>query len=435
MVAPPNAFALADDQFTNDAVLATYYLELDHQVDIIEKAASFAVGQTIGTWTEVPGVTPTMRRRHMGRVTNVLSSPPVDLSTQVPERVGYFVQVALPAINFGPQFPQLLTTLLGNDASTSIQAKLVDLQMPTTVSSQFAGPRFGIEGVRGLVGVESRPLVLNMIKPCTGLTPAQGAQIFYETALGGVDLIKDDELLGNTEFSPVVERVRAYLAAADRAAQITGKHTVYVPNITDRPERLLETAQAAVEAGAQAVMVSFAVVGYGMLEALADAVGVPILAHYAGAGVFYEGGATSGVSSRLVLGTLPRLAGADMMMLNTPYGGYPMRRSSYMLTAHQLALPHPGLKPTMPMVGGKVHPGLVQTFLSELGPDIVLSPGGAIQGHPLGAAAGGRAMFQAIEAAMAGVSIEEFANDHEELRLAISAWGSRPITDGSEQSS
>ena len=69
---------------------------------------------------------------------------------------------------------------------------------------------FLIEGLRKLTGVESDPLVLNMIKPCTGITPEAGARIFYDTALGGLDFIKDDELLGNPSFCPVAERVKAY---------------------------------------------------------------------------------------------------------------------------------------------------------------------------------------------------------------------------------
>ena len=49
-----------------------------------------------------------------------------------------------------------------------------------------------------------------------------------------------------------------------------------------------------------------------------------------------------------------------------------------------------------------MHPGTVETYMGELGPDIVLGAGGAIQGHPDGAAAGADAMRQAIDAVMAG---------------------------------
>lgn len=415
-------FALPESMRHEEVVLATYLIELDAGADVLAKASQFAVGQTIGTWTEVPGVTDAMRRHHLGRVVSILQAPAADLSTQVSGMLSYFIQVALPTVNFGAQFPQLMTTLTGNDASTSIQAKLVELQMSDSFTSRFAGPQFGISGVRALVDVSDRPLILNMIKPCTGLTPEQGARIFFDTALGGVDLIKDDELLGNTSFSPVVERVKAYEEAADRAAQITGKRTIYVPNVTDRPERLLETADAAVAAGAKAVMVSFAAVGYGMVEALARRVGVPILGHYAGAGMSYEG-IMSGMSARIALGQLPRLAGADMVMLNTPYGGYPMQRTSFIMTAQQLRLPRPAVRPALPMVGGAVHPGVVELYISELGHDIVLSPGGAVQGHPDGPTAGARAVRQAVDAAMAGVPPTEYATDHQELAVALDQWG------------
>ncbi|HMQ36849.1 MAG TPA: RuBisCO large subunit C-terminal-like domain-containing protein, partial [Micropruina sp.] len=65
----------------------------------------------------------------------------------------------------------------------------------------------------------------------------------------------------------------------------------------------------------------------------------------------------------------------------------------------------------------------VARFLDELGPDIVLGVGGAIQGHPDGPAAGVRAMRQAADAALAGVDAETYAQDHAELATALELWG------------
>lgn len=418
-------FVLSEHIRSEAYLLATYYLELDAESDVLGKASAFAVGQTIGTWIEVPGVTETMRRHHEGRVVKVLEAPPVDVRTQAEGLMhGFFIQLALPVANFGPRFPMLLTTLLGNDASTSVQAKLVDLELPDGYAAAFGGPRHGIAGVRNLVGVQDRPLLLNMIKPCTGLTPEAGARIFYETALGGIDLIKDDELLGNPEFSPITERVRAYGEAARAAFEETGKDVVYVVNITDSPDRVVDNARRAVEAGARAVMVTYATVGYGVLQAVSDAVDVPILGHFAGSGMSFEG-PRSGMSAPLAAGMLPRLAGADLTVVTTPYGGYPMRRLPYLRTAHQLVLPRPHIAPTMPVIGGGVHPGIVPLYLRELGPDIVLGAGGAVQGHPGGAAAGVRAMRQAIDAAFAGRDLDEAAAEHSELASALGLWGRR----------
>ena len=422
-MAASDIFSLGEALRGQDYLLATYYLEFPSDTDVMARAAGFAVGQTIGTWVEVPGVTAEMRDRHLGRVVRLLEAPPVDLATQTGETSGYFLQIALPTVNFGPSIPMLLTTTLGNDSSTSVQAKLVDLELPDSLAEALVGPRFGIEGVREMVGVRDRPLLLNMIKPCTGLSPEAGAEIFYQTALGGVDLIKDDELLGNPPFSPVVDRVKAYTAAAERARDVTGRDVVYIVNVTDRPDRLLDTARAAVDAGARAVMVTYATVGYGTVQALAEVIGVPVFGHFAAAAPFFEGPGT-GMSSPIAAGLLPRLAGADMGLALSPYSGYPLRRLQYIKIAQQLTLPRPHIAPTMPVVGGGVHPGTVETYVRDLGPDIILGAGGAVQGHPDGPAAGADAMRQAIDAVMAGRPVTDAAGEHPELARALDRFGS-----------
>ncbi len=113
----------------------------------------------------------------------------------------------------------------------------------------------------------------------------------------------------------------------------------------------------------------------------------------------------------------------DLALVVSPYGGYPISRLQYLRTAQQLSLPRPHLKPAMPVIGGGVHPGTVDRFVGELGSDIVLGVGGAIQGHPDGAAAGVRAMRQAVDAALAGVTAEDAASDHSELATALELWG------------
>lgn len=416
-------FSLMEKIKDEDYVIATYYIELKKSESIIKKAAAFAIGQTLGTWVAVPGIDDAMREKHMGKVINIYDIPPADLeNSQESESKKYLIQLAFPIVNFGNQFPMMMTTLTGNDASTSIQTKLVDLQLPRKFVAGFNGPKYGIEGVRKLTKVHDRPLLLNMIKPCTGITPEAGAKIFYETALGGVDLIKDDELLGNPAFSNVCSRVKAYKKAADKAYEETGHKTLYVVNITDRIGNIVNNAKNAVDLGADAVMINYAVVGYDVMNHVSEAVDVPILGHYAGAGVFYESDHT-GISSHLIVGKFPRMSGADMVIINTPYGSYPLKYQKYVSTVQQLTLPLYDLKPAFPAVGGGVHPGMVKQYISDLGNDIILASGGAIQGHPKGAAAGAKAMRQAIDAVVEGIPLEEAASKNKELKIALDLWG------------
>ncbi len=418
------AFAYSEELMSKEYLIATYYMETDSGVDIVSRAASFAVGQSVGTWTPVPGVTREMLERHMARIVAIYDVPPVELEPDLPQgKRSFFIQIAFPEANFGPQFPMLFTTLLGNDVSTAAQLKLVDLQLSPSFVAGFGGPKFGIAGLRQHLGIPKRPVLLNMIKPCTGFGPEVGAAFFAESARGGVDVIKDDELLGNTTFSAMLDRVAAYGRAADQVYEETGHRAIYCPNITDRPEKVVENARRAQELGAGMVMVNSVSAGLGVIQAVAEdpQVTIPILAHYAGAGTLVEN-PRAGISSPLLLGKLNRLAGADVAMFGSIYSSYPLLREKYLRTAHFQTMPLYDLKPTMTSIGGGIHPASAARIIEDLGFDVMLAVGGAIQGHPGGPAAGGRAMRQAIDAIMEGLSLAEKASAHPELKAALELW-------------
>jgi len=409
---------------TGRYVLATYCLQGPSGADIGRLAEKFAVGQTVGTWVELPTITDQMRELYQGKIAGIQEVPPRDIAADGQEQSFFLIRIAFPHINFGRSFAALLTTLLGNDASTSVQAKLVDLHFPEEYAQQFPGPKFGIKGLREKLQVPKRPLLLNMIKPCLGFTPETGAEVFYATALGGVDIIKDDELLTNPSYLPVEERIKAYTQARDRAYGETGKRTAYFVNITDRLPDMLEHAKRAADMGADGLMVNFVFSGLDALAALAadPQIQLPILAHYAGSGPWIESTST-GMDSLVYLGKLARLAGADIVLYNTPYGGYPYLRSKYMQMARLLSQPYYSIRPAMPAVGGGVTPGMVPTLVKELGMDLVLAAGGSIQGHPLGTTSGAKAMLQAIEAVAQGLDLQTAAQESPELRIALEKWG------------
>ena len=415
-------YTLAENIREQNYVIATYYIKLPKETDVFKKASTLAIGQTIGTWIPIPGITDEIREKYMGKVVNIFDVPSLDLATQIDtnERE-YIIQIAYPAVYFRTDLPLMITSLLGNDASTSAQVKLLDIEFPEKYASEFEGPSYGIEGIRKFAGIQERPILLNMIKPCTGLTPKEGAKIFYETALGGVDFIKDDELLGNPPYSKPEERVREYKKAAEAAYEETGERVKYFDNVTSGAGEILENIRRVEEAGADGIMVNFAAVGYSVLKEVTEATKLPVLGHAAGSGMFYEG-VLNGMSSPLAAGKLARLAGADIVMVNTPYGGYPLNHQKYMQTVAQLVLPFYHLKPSMPSIGGGVHPGMVEKYIGEVGKDIVLAAGGAVQGHPGGAAAGARAMRQAIDIVMSGADFEEAAKEKEELCIALKMW-------------
>ncbi len=415
--------SLSENIHEQNYVIATYFIKLPIEVDIVKKASALAIGQTIGTWVPIPGITDEIREKYMGKVVNIYDVPPVDLATQIEsDEMSYIIQIAYPAVNFGTDFPLMITSLLGNDASTSAQVKLLDIEFPEEFLKNFKGPQYGVDGIQEYFGVKNRPLLLNMIKPCTGITPKEGAKIFYEVALGGVDLIKDDELFGNPSYSKPEERVKAYKEAAEKAYKKTKHRVKYFVNITSGVDELIENIHKVEKAGADGLMVNFSVLGYSALKYIRENTKLPILGHSAGAGMFTEG-PLSGMATPLAVGKLARIAGADIVMINTPYGGYPLRKQKYLQSVEQLTLPLHHIKPTMPSIGGGVHPGIVKKYINEVGTDIVLAAGGSIQGHKMGATAGAKAMRDAIDIALSGKDFLKAAKGHKELEESLNRWG------------
>ncbi|GAH22119.1 unnamed protein product, partial [marine sediment metagenome] len=77
-----------------------------------------------------------------------------------------------------------------------------------------------------------------------------GANLAYEAAVGGADIIKDDELLANPEFNTLEDRIPRFMEALDRADSEKGEKTLYTVNITDKLPQMFENAERAQELGA-----------------------------------------------------------------------------------------------------------------------------------------------------------------------------------------
>jgi len=124
----------------------------------------------------------------------------------------------------------------------------------------------------------------------------------------------------------------------------------------------------------------------------------------------------------LILGKLPRLPGADIVVFPAPYGKAAVLPERFQNVAKNLSFPLHHLKPAFPMASGGITPAMVPQAVKDLGPDIVIGSGGGIHAHPQGPVAGARAFRQAIQATMEGRSLEEAAQEFPELRTALEEW-------------
>jgi ribulose 1,5-bisphosphate carboxylase large subunit-like protein len=219
----------------------------------------------------------------------------------------------------------------------------------------------------------------------------------------------------------------------DRKRAETGENTLYSINITTRSDRILEKAEKAVQAGANAIMLASSA-GLGVLRMLAEdpSIKVPILYHpcFNGTMVASE---KSGLSFTL-LAKLIRMAGADATILFSYIGKIPsVTRDTDLHVLAQASSPLQGKKATACVLAAGIHPGLVPVLLEDFGPEIIIGAGGAIHGHPDGSMGGAKAMRQAIDAAVKRIPLGEHAAKHRELKIALEKWGTPKTVEESKK--
>ncbi len=394
-------------------LIATYLVNNDHQ--LAQRAESIALGLTVGTWTNLPLLEKEQLQKHKGEV------------VRVEEREGKgIIVISYPAINFSADLPAILTTVFGK-LSLDGEIKLIDLDFSNELVQAFPGPAYGIDGIRKLANVHDRPLVMSIFKGVIGKPLHELEQQMQAQALGRVDFVKDDEILFENELSPLEKRVPALKKVLDQTSEVTGKRTRYAVNLSGRTDKLKDRAKRAIELGADALLFNVFTYGLDVLQSLAEDkdISVPIMAHPSFSGAM-AASSTYGISYSLLLGKLLRTAGADFSLFPSPYGSMALNRNEALATALALTKENQ-LNKTFPVPSAGIHPGLVPLLLQDFGKDSVINAGGGVHGHPGGAASGGKAFRDAIEAVLTNQTLEEASLNSEALHQALTKWGSTEV--------
>ncbi|MDD4371698.1 MAG: RuBisCO large subunit C-terminal-like domain-containing protein [Anaerostipes sp.] len=400
-----------DDNF----IIATYYMKSETEPDLYAWVKLVAGDQSAGTWTHVEGETPEVIEKYGGKVIGIYP---------MAEERACIARIAFPIANIPSYLPMIMSTVAGNILGQE-GIRLVDVELPEKVLKELPGPLLGVEGIRELIGVPERPLVGAILKPCIGVPPEVSAKGARGAALGGADVIKDDELLSYPEYSPMEDRVKAVMKELKEIGK--EKTCLYAVNITG--ENLLERAKRAIDAGANSLMVNYQAMGWGAVEDFIRAMKrenliYPIFGHCAGMGAYYRS-KTQGIGTALSCGKLARLVGMDMPLVYPDSGRFGLSTNEFVETHAQCIAPMKNIKRSFMTVAGGVQPGAIEYLMNLLGNDCILMAGGGIYGHPMGAEAGAKAILHAIEAKMEGKTILEAAKECEELQAAVDVWGTR----------
>ena len=257
------------------------------------------------------------------------------------------------------------------DVYENQDVRLVRLQLPERVVRTFPGPAHGPSGLRKLTGFgESEPAFGTILKPTAGITPEQVGNLLQEAAACPLFLfVKEDEnLYPRLDYSPVRERTRAAVEAIKRVQDRRGgKGLVFAPHITGAPHEILESADAALDAGASGLMFSesFAQGTVRMVrEATRNRPTPPaIYGHNAGIGVKTRGGIW-----REVIDLLARLDGIDFRQTAPVRPGTPFifpHGDEWLASERTLSEPLPGIRATMIARAGGLDQGNIILNLED----------------------------------------------------------------------
>lgn len=371
-------------------------------------AATLCQEMSTAQWKR-PGVSEDLRDKYAARIIDLKVLTQADKPlysfpwSKVSSVSRCHITVAYPLVHFQDSIPNLLAALVGEGAFYAphiTTLRLLDVHFPSSFLEKFQGPQFGLEGLRHSLHVHDRPFFVGVVKPNLGLTPQDFASIAEQAWLGGLDMAKDDEMLGNPEYSPLKNRMLSCKQALKHVFKKTGRTPFLIANISDEMDRLKIRYNDAISSGANAVMINTFFVGFSAIRSIRKMSQVPIMGHFTGMAL-YDRIPHFGMEGR-VLVKLQRLAGCDMIGL--PGFGERMHTTDEMVldNIRSCLAPMGPIKAALPIPGGSDSADTLSKLYQKIGhKDFALISGRGIFNHPEGPKAGAESLIQAWQTIVA----------------------------------
>ncbi len=411
----------------NDLV-AAYYVEPTKGMSLRKTCRYLAAESSIGTWTTISTMNPKIARKLKPKVFSI-------------SKKGY-IKIAYPHELFeAGNMPGIWSSVAGNIFGMKAvkNLKLMDINFPDIFMKKFKGPKYGIKGIRKMLKVKHRPLCGTIVKPKVGLTAKQHAKVAYESWLGGLDLVKDDENLTSMSFNTYKKRFKLTLKMRDKAEKETGERKVYMANVTADSDEMKKRAKFVKQQGGEYFMVDILTAGWAGLQAMREYnedLKMAIHAHRAMHGALTRN-PKHGISM-LTIAKTARLIGVDQLHIGTAAVGkmHGSRHEELMIEEmienkdvhenfkeHALTENWHNIKPVFAVASGGLSPLMTSKLVKIMGKNIIAQYGGGCHGHPDGTLSGAKAIRQSVEATMDDVPLREYAKNHNELKRAFDKWG------------
>lgn len=423
---------MVDQKTGREEFFARFFVESSYPIERVSEV--IAGEQSSGTFISLPGESAELKERSRARVVSIDALPSVNsaslhseyLDRRNPSGTYYRgeVTIAFPTANIGTNIPALLTTIAGNlfEIGEVTGLRILDLDLPERYASGYLGPQFGIEGTRALCGVHDRPIIGTIIKPSIGLTPEQTASVVDELCAGGIEFLKDDELLIDPTYASFDARLNAVMPILHKHADRLGRMPMYAINISGSVDEMLRRQDAVMEAGGTCVMLCLNWIGHSAVEHIRKHAQLPIHGHRNGWGAFTrcpQLGFSFDAYQKVW-----RLAGIDHLHVNGIQSKFWEPDDSVISSALSCLAPFAGMQPLLPVFSSGQWAAQAPVLFNKLkSVDLMHLAGGGIIGHPLGIEAGVQSMREGWEAAVQNVPLQQYAQGKPALTAALRKFG------------
>lgn len=291
------------------------------------------------------------------------------------------------------QLSQLLNLCYGN-VSIFPNVRLLDVRLPPTLLHELGGPSHGIAGIRKLLGVYGRPLLATALKP-RGASIDALADLAHAFALGGGDIVKDDQNLVDDHADDFKRRVEACAQAVERANALTGRRCLYFPHLSARLSDLPKHLDFVRALGLRGILICPMVMGMETMRSYAREYALIMMAHPSMTGGYTEN-PDHGITHDILLGKLFRLAGADISIFPNFGGRFSFTRAQCLAIRERLLEPLGSVERAFPCPAGGMQFGDVGAMSIDYGADAVFLVGAALLQHAEKLSAGTQAFQRAI---------------------------------------
>ncbi len=348
----------------SENILVKYCIDCPSD-DVVDLARKIAIEQSVETPESV--ITDAIEREYVGKLQQVVAVP------------GYLnrfeITLSYPVAVSSQQYNQLLNLCFGN-VSMYQNVRLVDIEIPASLLASLQGPSFGVSGIRKKLGVFGRPLLATALKP-RGQSNEYFADLAYQFACGGGDIIKDDQnLIGS--FEEFKQRTSLCLDAIRRAEQKTGRPCFYFPFISAPYEEMERYFEWVVNNGAHGVLLCPMIIGLDTARGLVERYSLIYMAHPAFTGGYCMQDALQGMNYSLLYGLLYRLSGVDVSVFPNYGGRFSFQKKDCISIADSLRQSLGDIEPAFPCPAGGMQYSDLSTMCQWFGEDAVLLLGGSL---------------------------------------------------------